>query len=101
MSHLLHLDVVCSSKIFVDFNMAKDQCGDLESKSEKELSEKMSDLSDDEGPEEVTFDDSKAVALKSVKDARDSVKRYSGLSGAVSSPANTLVRTKPQITLYG
>lgn len=39
----------------------------------------MSDLSDDEGPEEITFDDSKAVALKSIKDARDSVKRYPGL----------------------
>ncbi|KAF7706131.1 hypothetical protein HF521_019385 [Silurus meridionalis] len=35
----------------------------------------MSDLSDDEAPEEVTFIDSKATALKSVKDARDSVKR--------------------------
>ncbi|MCJ8731802.1 hypothetical protein PDJAM_G00203660 [Pangasius djambal] len=55
--------------------MAKLQRGDLEFESEKELSEKMSDQSDDEGPEEVTFDDSKAVALKSVKDARDSVKR--------------------------
>lgn len=56
--------------------MAKHQRGDSESSSEKDLSEKMSDLSDDEGPEEVTFGDSKAVALKSVKDARDSVQRY-------------------------
>ncbi|TSK82127.1 Nucleolar protein 7 [Bagarius yarrelli] len=35
----------------------------------------MCELSDDEGPIEVTFDDSKAFALKSVKDARDSVRR--------------------------
>ncbi|XP_060788282.1 nucleolar protein 7 [Neoarius graeffei] len=55
--------------------MAKNQRGDSGFMSEKELSEKMSDLSDDEGPEEVRFDDSKAVALKSVKDARDSIKR--------------------------
>lgn len=59
--------------------MAKSQRGDAEANLEKQLKEKMSDLSDDEGPEEVTFDDSKAVALKSFKDARDSVKRYSGL----------------------
>ncbi|XP_017327813.1 nucleolar protein 7 [Ictalurus punctatus] len=55
--------------------MAKLQRVVSESESEKELIEKMSDLSDDEGPEEVTFDDSKVVALKSVKDARDAVKR--------------------------
>ncbi|KAF4089682.1 hypothetical protein AMELA_G00069240 [Ameiurus melas] len=55
--------------------MAKLQRGVSESESEKELRERMSDLSDDEGPEEVTFDDSKVVALKSVKDARDAVKR--------------------------
>lgn len=59
--------------------MAKLQRVVSESESEKELIEKMSDLSDDEGPEEVTFDDSKVVALKSVKDARDAVKRYTGL----------------------
>lgn len=59
--------------------MAKLQRVVSESESEKELIEKMSDLSDDEGPEEVTFDDSKVVALKSVKDARDAVKRYSSL----------------------
>ncbi|XP_060729963.1 nucleolar protein 7 isoform X2 [Tachysurus vachellii] len=55
--------------------MAKLQRGNSELKSRGELSEEMSDQSDDEGPEEVTFDDSKAVALKNVKDARDSVKR--------------------------
>ncbi|XP_053484097.1 nucleolar protein 7 [Ictalurus furcatus] len=55
--------------------MAKLQRVVSESESEKELREKMSDLSDDEGPEEVTFDDSKVVALKSVKDAQDAVKR--------------------------
>ncbi|KAI5104047.1 nucleolar protein 7 [Silurus meridionalis] len=55
--------------------MAILQRGKAESKSEKDLGEKMSDLSDDEAPEEVTFIDSKATALKSVKDARDSVKR--------------------------
>lgn len=59
--------------------MAKSQRGDSEARSEQQLNERMSDLSDDDGPEEVTFDDSKAVALKSVKDAQDSVKRYSGL----------------------
>lgn len=59
--------------------MAKLQRGDSEAKAVNELRGNMSDLSDDEGPEEVTFDDSKAVALKSVKDARDSVKRYSVL----------------------
>lgn len=58
--------------------MAKLQRGNSELKSRGEFSEEMSDQSDDEGPEEVTFDDSKAVALKNVKDARDSVKRYSG-----------------------
>ncbi|GAA6108382.1 nucleolar protein 7 [Tachysurus ichikawai] len=55
--------------------MAKLQRGNSELKSRGEFSEEMSDQSDDEGPEEVTFDDSKAVALKNVKDARDSVKR--------------------------
>ncbi|KAK3545882.1 hypothetical protein QTP70_016608, partial [Hemibagrus guttatus] len=65
----------CSSLVFVDFNMARLQRGSSEPKGEKELSEEMSDLSDDEGPEEVTFDESKVVALKSAKDVRDSVKR--------------------------
>ncbi|KAG7329918.1 hypothetical protein KOW79_006140 [Hemibagrus wyckioides] len=55
--------------------MARLQRGYSEPREEKELREEMSDQSDDEGPEEVTFDASKAVALKSVKDARDSVKR--------------------------
>lgn len=60
--------------------MAKFQRGNsVGSEPEKELGEKMSDLSDDEGPEEVTFYDSKVIALKSAKDVRDSVQRYSGL----------------------
>lgn len=78
--------------------MAKFQRGNsLGSGPEKELGEKMFDLSDDEGPEEVTFNDSKVIALKSAKDVRDSVQRYSGL-GLLP---RTLLWAKTQITYLG
>ncbi|XP_062849920.1 nucleolar protein 7 [Trichomycterus rosablanca] len=54
--------------------MVKPQRGNSQSISET-VQDKMVESSDDEGPEQVAFDESKAAALKSVKNARDSVKR--------------------------
>lgn len=90
-----------SSLVFVEFNMARLQRGYTEPRGEKELREEMSDQSDDEGPEEVTFDESKAVALKSVKDARDSVKRYTDLGLLASLSESLLTASTVHYSAHG
>ncbi|XP_076828958.1 U3 small nucleolar RNA-associated protein NOL7 [Brachyhypopomus gauderio] len=55
--------------------MAIPQRGISHSRPEKLVSGEMSGSSEDEGPEEVAFGESKTVALKDMKDALDSVKR--------------------------
>lgn len=62
--------------------MVKKQRGKTVSLSKSRLVEKQTDgfglllsSSDDEAPEEVTFEDSKAEALRSMKQALDSVRR--------------------------
>lgn len=89
-----------SSLVFVEFNMARLQRGYSEPRGEKELRGEMSDQSDDEGPEEITFDESKAVALKSVKDARDSVKRYTDL-GLASLSESLLTASTVHYSAHG
>uniref|UniRef100_A0A4W4DMG8 U3 small nucleolar RNA-associated protein NOL7 C-terminal domain-containing protein n=1 Tax=Electrophorus electricus TaxID=8005 RepID=A0A4W4DMG8_ELEEL len=59
--------------------MAAQQRGVSHSNLEEITIGQMSASSEDEGPEEVAFDASKTVALKSMKDALESVKRYSPL----------------------
>ncbi|XP_030631381.1 nucleolar protein 7 [Chanos chanos] len=58
--------------------MAKAQRGDPDSSSEDTINEKMVDhvdSTDDEAPDEVAFEDSKTVALQSVKNALESARR--------------------------
>lgn len=44
-------------------------------KTEKKTLKLANDSSDDEAPEEVTFEDSKAEALRSMKEAMDTARR--------------------------
>lgn len=64
-------------------NMAKKQRGKRASFQKKTESEKSADdfnlaldSSDDDAPEEVTFADSKAQALRSMKEAMDTARRW-------------------------